>query len=77
MIVSFMIQYTFDRKSFTNSDKLYFFAFGFETCSDFGFLHRRYPYEVGTTYWLALTLDPSLWEMNQKFMLELHHVLSP
>lgn len=60
MIVSFMIQYAFDRKSFTNSDNCTFLLLDLKLVRRFGFLHRRYPYEVGTAYWLALTLDPSL-----------------
>lgn len=41
----------------------------------FQFLYRRYTYKVVPTYWLALTLDPCPWEINQYFILELHHVL--
>lgn len=38
-------------------------------------LYRRYTYKVFPTSWLALTLDPCPREMNQYFLLELHHVL--
>lgn len=41
----------------------------------FQFPYRRYTYEVVPIYWLALTLDPCPWEMNQYFLLELHHRL--
>lgn len=34
----------------------------------------KYIYEVVPIYWLILTLDSCLREMNQYFLLELHHV---
>lgn len=37
--------------------------------------YRRYTYEVVPIYELALTLDRCPWEINQYFLLELHHEL--
>lgn len=64
--------YTLYRKSFINSKK---FSFWIGNLEPFRFLYRRYIYEVVAIYWLALTLDPCPWEMNQYFLLELHHGL--
>lgn len=66
--------YTLYRKSFLNSKK---FSFWIGNLEPFRFLYRRYTYEVVPIYWLALTLDPCPWEMNQSFLfrLELHHGL--
>lgn len=47
------------------------FPLGFETCFlSSRFFCQRYTYEVGSAYWLTLTLDPSLfpWEIAQYFI---------
>lgn len=64
--------YTLYRKSFINYKK---FSFWIGNLKTFRFQYRRYTYEVVPIYWLALTLDPCPWEMNQYFLLELHHGL--
>lgn len=52
-----------------------FFDWKLARIGSFGFLYRRYTYEVVPIYWLALTLDLCSRETNQYFLLELHHVL--
>ena len=60
------------KKGFFNSTKFYC---RFRNVKPFQFLYRRYTYEVVPIYWLVLTLDLCPWEMNQYFLLELHHGL--
>ena len=69
-------RYTLYRKSFITSKKIKI-SFWVGNLESFRFLYRRYTYEVVPIYWLELTLDPCPWEMNQYFLLELHHGLFP
>jgi len=72
-----LVCYTFDWKSFTNSNNLSFWIWNMFELDPFDFyiediLTKLFQLIV---YWLSLTLDPCSWEMIQYFILELHHVL--